>query len=188
YHNLEDDVMIKGIFNSWKSKNVVGMKIPDWMITDEMKLTENYQLYPEVFGVDVPTTQSQPIDSTKGTHRTTNAPRTPNPKIAEGESSAPRRSTVIRLLEGSENVEVASSSLRNDDNQTNPITSPSVVRPRDQDDPHNDVHPVGENSAKRQKITEHGTFELGGSSFGQDYESEPGPSMSGNQEQSDDLC
>ncbi|GKD49319.1 hypothetical protein Tco_1278295 [Tanacetum coccineum] len=78
----------------------------------------------------------------------------------------------LQLVEGSENVEenveVASSSLRNDDNQTNPITSPSVVRPRDQDDPHNDAHPKGENSAKRQKITEHGTLELGGSSFGQD--------------------
>ncbi|GJV81351.1 hypothetical protein Tco_1517221 [Tanacetum coccineum] len=89
--------MIKSIFNSGKSKGVVGMKIPDWMITDEIKLTENYQLYAEVFGVDVPTTQSQPIESTQGTYRTTSVPRTPNPKIAEGESSAPRRSTVIRL-------------------------------------------------------------------------------------------
>ncbi|GJU01151.1 hypothetical protein Tco_1111489, partial [Tanacetum coccineum] len=87
YHNLEDDVMIKSIFNSGKSKNVVGMKIPDWMITDRMKLTENYQLYAEVFGVDVPTTQSQPIESIQGTHRTTSAPKTPNPEIAEGESN-----------------------------------------------------------------------------------------------------
>ncbi|GJU63644.1 hypothetical protein Tco_1245479 [Tanacetum coccineum] len=97
YHNLEDDVMIKIIFNSGKSKTVVGMKISDWMITDEMKLTENYWLYAEVFRVDVPTTQSQPIESTQGTLRTTSTPRTPNPEIAEGESSAPRRSTVIRL-------------------------------------------------------------------------------------------
>ncbi|GJZ51980.1 hypothetical protein Tco_0606495 [Tanacetum coccineum] len=56
YHNLADDVMIKSIFNSGKSKGIVGMKIPDWMITDEMKLTENYQLYAKVFGIDVPTT------------------------------------------------------------------------------------------------------------------------------------
>ncbi|GJZ80036.1 retrovirus-related pol polyprotein from transposon TNT 1-94 [Tanacetum coccineum] len=80
-----------------KSKNVVGMKIPDWIITNKMKLTENYQLYADVFGVDVPTTQSQPIESTQGTHRTASSPRTPNPEIAEGESSAPRRSTIIRL-------------------------------------------------------------------------------------------
>ncbi|GJV42266.1 retrovirus-related pol polyprotein from transposon TNT 1-94 [Tanacetum coccineum] len=159
FTKLIDDVMIKSIFNSGKSKNVVGMKIPDWMITEEMKLMENYRLYAEVFGVDVPMTQSQPIESTQGTHRTTSAPRIPNPEIAKGESSAPRRSTVIRLsipprrstrlapptpipttdkaddivlqdilqlVKGSENVkknvEVASSPLRNDDNQTNPGT------------------------------------------------------------------
>ncbi|GJZ08152.1 hypothetical protein Tco_0542435 [Tanacetum coccineum] len=56
---------------------------------------------------------------------------------------------------------------------------PSAVFPRDQEDPHDDALPEGENSAKRQKISEHGTFELGGSSSGQDYESEPGPSTSG---------
>ncbi|GKG30148.1 hypothetical protein Tco_0420046, partial [Tanacetum coccineum] len=41
YHNLEDDEMVKSIFNSGKNKAGVGMKIPSWMITDEMKLTEN---------------------------------------------------------------------------------------------------------------------------------------------------
>ncbi|GJW81286.1 hypothetical protein Tco_0145261 [Tanacetum coccineum] len=64
---------------------------------------------------------------------------------------------------------------------------PSAVFPRDQEDPHDDALLEGENSAKRQKISKHGTFELGGSSSGQDYESEPGPSTSGNQEQSDDF-
>ncbi|GJU61597.1 hypothetical protein Tco_1243432 [Tanacetum coccineum] len=64
---------------------------------------------------------------------------------------------------------------------------PSIVRPRDQDNPHHDAHPEGENNAKRQKTTEHGTFELGGSCSGQEYESESGPSMSCNQEQSDDF-
>ncbi|GJX18158.1 hypothetical protein Tco_0218990 [Tanacetum coccineum] len=72
YHNLEDDEMVKTIFNSGKNKDVVGMKIPDWMITDEMNLTENYRM-------------------------TTSSPRTPNPEIDEGESSALQKSTVIRL-------------------------------------------------------------------------------------------
>ncbi|GJV34666.1 hypothetical protein Tco_1395066 [Tanacetum coccineum] len=80
-----------------KSKGVVGIKIPDWMIIDEMKLMENYRLYDEVFGVDVHTTQSQPIESTQGTHRTTSSPKTPNPEPTKGKSSAPRRSTIIRL-------------------------------------------------------------------------------------------
>ncbi|GKE22624.1 hypothetical protein Tco_1434136, partial [Tanacetum coccineum] len=87
YHNLEHDKMIKSIFNSGKNKAGVGMKIPSYMITDEMKLTENYRMYDLVFGVDVPTTQSQLIDSTQGTYRITSAPRSPNPDVDEGESN-----------------------------------------------------------------------------------------------------
>ncbi|GKG08942.1 hypothetical protein Tco_0334774, partial [Tanacetum coccineum] len=55
------------------------------------------------------------------------------------------------------------------------------------DDPHDDAHLEGENSAKRQKTSEHGTFVCGESSSGQDYESELGQSTSGNQEQSDEF-
>ncbi|GKD72225.1 hypothetical protein Tco_1330507, partial [Tanacetum coccineum] len=54
-------------------------------------------MYAEVFGIDVPLTQSQPTESTHKTHRTTSAPRSPNPDKEAAESSAPRRSTVIRL-------------------------------------------------------------------------------------------
>ncbi|GKC07698.1 hypothetical protein Tco_0999308 [Tanacetum coccineum] len=72
YHNLEHDEMVKSIFNTGKNNAGVGMKIPSWMITDEMKLTENYQM-------------------------TTSAPRSPNPDVDEGESSAQRKSTAIRL-------------------------------------------------------------------------------------------
>ncbi|GJZ76707.1 retrovirus-related pol polyprotein from transposon TNT 1-94 [Tanacetum coccineum] len=97
YHNLQDDDIMKNIFNSGRHKNKVGMKIPDWMITDEMKQTEHYRMYTEVFGIDVPLTQSQPTESTHGTPRTTSAPRSPNPDNEVAESSAPRRSTVIRL-------------------------------------------------------------------------------------------
>ncbi|GJV12547.1 hypothetical protein Tco_1354088 [Tanacetum coccineum] len=75
----------------------VGVKILSWMITDEMKLTNHYRMYAAVFRVDVPTTQSQAIESTQGTHRTTSAPRSPNLDVDEGESSAPRKSIVIRL-------------------------------------------------------------------------------------------
>ncbi|GKF26290.1 hypothetical protein Tco_0082184 [Tanacetum coccineum] len=66
---------MKNIFNSGRHKNKVGIKIPDWMLTDEMKQTENYQMYMEVFGIDVPLTHSQPTESTHGTNRTTSAPR-----------------------------------------------------------------------------------------------------------------
>ncbi|GJS89360.1 hypothetical protein Tco_0771996 [Tanacetum coccineum] len=67
------------------------------MITEEMKHTEHYRMYAEVFGLDVPLTQSQPTESTQGTHRTLSAPRSPTPKKDTAESSAPKRSTVIRF-------------------------------------------------------------------------------------------
>ncbi|GKC42921.1 hypothetical protein Tco_1060643 [Tanacetum coccineum] len=35
----------------------------------------------------------------------------------------------------------------------------SAVRPRDQDDPHDDAHPEGENSAKRQKTSEYKAYQ-----------------------------
>ncbi|GJX63495.1 hypothetical protein Tco_0296395 [Tanacetum coccineum] len=67
------------------------------MISDEMKHTEHYRMYAEVFGIDVPLTQSQPTESTQGTHRTPSAPRSPNPKVNTGESSAPKWLTVIHF-------------------------------------------------------------------------------------------
>ncbi|GJX39457.1 hypothetical protein Tco_0252760 [Tanacetum coccineum] len=86
YHNLQDDDIMKNIFNSGRNKNKVGMRIPPWMITEEMKLTEHYKMYAEVFGLDVPLIQSQPTKSTQGMYRTTSAPRTPNPATEPTES------------------------------------------------------------------------------------------------------
>ncbi|GKE91235.1 hypothetical protein Tco_1572330 [Tanacetum coccineum] len=64
---------------------------------------------------------------------------------------------------------------------------PSVVRPRDQDDPYDDAHPEGENSAKRQKTSEHESYMFGESSSVQVNESETGPSSTSNQEQLNDF-
>ncbi|GJU13874.1 hypothetical protein Tco_1136270 [Tanacetum coccineum] len=49
---------------------------------------------------------------------------------------------------------------------------PSAVRPRDQDDFHDDAHPEGENSAKRQKTSEYEAYMSGESSSGQVNEEE----------------
>ncbi|GJR12283.1 retrovirus-related pol polyprotein from transposon TNT 1-94 [Tanacetum coccineum] len=57
YHNLQYDDIMKNIFNSGRNKNKVGMRIPPWMITKEMRLTEHYKMYAEVFGLDVPLIQ-----------------------------------------------------------------------------------------------------------------------------------
>nr|GEZ64144.1 hypothetical protein [Tanacetum cinerariifolium] len=53
-----------------------------------------------------------------------------------------------------------------------------TVRPRDHDDPHDDAHPEGEKSAKRQKTSEYETYVSGESSSGQDNKHEQGPSTS----------
>ncbi|GJV15149.1 retrovirus-related pol polyprotein from transposon TNT 1-94 [Tanacetum coccineum] len=76
-------------------KDKVGMRIPAWMISEEMKHTEHYRMYAKVFGIDVPLTQLQLTESTQGTHRTPSSPRSPNPNMDAGVSSAPKRSTVI---------------------------------------------------------------------------------------------
>ncbi|GJY10717.1 retrovirus-related pol polyprotein from transposon TNT 1-94 [Tanacetum coccineum] len=70
YQNLQDDDIMKNIFNSGRHKDKVGMKIPNWMITEEMKHTEHYKMTPS-------------------------APRSPNPKMDAAESSAPKWFTVI---------------------------------------------------------------------------------------------
>ncbi|GKB44795.1 hypothetical protein Tco_0889737 [Tanacetum coccineum] len=104
YHNLENDVIIKSIFNSGKNKNIVGMRILDWMITEEIKLTENYRLYAEVLGIDVPTTHAQrrstvirlcilPRRSTRLT------PPTPIPTAAEAEEIVLQDTLQVSLAE-----------------------------------------------------------------------------------------
>ncbi|GJZ03600.1 hypothetical protein Tco_0536875 [Tanacetum coccineum] len=59
YHNLKDDDIMKNIFNSGRYKDKVRMKITAWMISEEMKHTEHYWMYAEVFGIDVPLTYSE---------------------------------------------------------------------------------------------------------------------------------
>ncbi|GKD18836.1 hypothetical protein Tco_1207994, partial [Tanacetum coccineum] len=62
-----------------------------------------------------------------------------------------------------------------------------AVHPRDQDDPHDDAHPKGENIAKRQKTLEYEAYVSGESSSRQVFQEEQAPSTSGNQEQNDDF-
>ncbi|GKC60802.1 hypothetical protein Tco_1088400, partial [Tanacetum coccineum] len=75
FYKHELDSVSKIYKNHRRHKDKVGMQIPYWMITEEMKHTEHYRMYAEVFGLDVPLTQSQPTESTQGTHRTPSAPR-----------------------------------------------------------------------------------------------------------------
>ncbi|GJV67813.1 hypothetical protein Tco_1483322 [Tanacetum coccineum] len=63
----------------------------------------------------------------------------------------------------------------------------SAIRPRDQDDPHDDAYPEGENSAKWQKTSEYEVYVSVESSSRHVNENEEGPSTLGNQEQEDDY-
>ncbi|GKF99364.1 hypothetical protein Tco_0298147, partial [Tanacetum coccineum] len=64
---------------------------------------------------------------------------------------------------------------------------PSAIRTRDQDDPYDDAHPEGENSAKRQKTSEYETYVSVESSSEQVNVEELGPFTLGNQEQDDEF-
>ncbi|GJV45670.1 hypothetical protein Tco_1430206 [Tanacetum coccineum] len=57
YHRVENDDLVKNIFNFSKNKEGEGMMIPEWMLMEEMKLTNHYKIYATVFQVDVPMTQ-----------------------------------------------------------------------------------------------------------------------------------
>ncbi|GJU39747.1 putative ribonuclease H-like domain-containing protein, partial [Tanacetum coccineum] len=311
YHNLQDDDIMKNIFNSGRNKNKVGMRIPAWMITDEMKLTEHYKMYAEVFGLDVPLTRSQPTESTQGTHRTPSAPWSPNPatetaesmplaekademilqdkiqvslaehKIREEQEARENVALVYehlaaeeieKLVEDSENVDDSSPPWHDDtsipgtrleprsdkesleveivqdtevepDKDTPMVDVSNIVPPVNVDDeedeitdevfelrrrvkgknveetrispipsptrshrnlstlvsldteklqeltdnPHNDAHPEGENSAKSQKTSEYEAYVSGESSSRQVNVEELGLSISGNQEQDDEF-
>ncbi|GJX71283.1 hypothetical protein Tco_0308454 [Tanacetum coccineum] len=64
----KDDDIMKNIFNSGRHKDKVGMQIPAWMITEEMKHTEHYRMYAEVFRIDVPLTHHEAHEQEKMWH------------------------------------------------------------------------------------------------------------------------
>ncbi|GJV22347.1 integrase, catalytic region, zinc finger, CCHC-type containing protein [Tanacetum coccineum] len=77
---------------------------------------EHYRMYAEVFGLDVPLTQSQPNESTQGTHRTPSAPRrstrlTPPALVPTHLASK----EIEKMMEGSEIVIDDSLPPRNDE-------------------------------------------------------------------------
>ncbi|GJX92146.1 hypothetical protein Tco_0345472 [Tanacetum coccineum] len=106
YHNLEDDTMVKNIFYLGKHKDGVGMKIPSWMISDEMQLTDHYRMCAVVFRISLAEQKSHDELEVKQ-----NVQKVEEHLIAE---------EIEKLVEGAdnvENVEDDSSTLRQDDTQ-----------------------------------------------------------------------
>ncbi|GJS49460.1 hypothetical protein Tco_0599581 [Tanacetum coccineum] len=160
YHNLKDADIMKNIFISRRYKDKVGMKILAWMISEEMKHTEHYQMYAEVFWIDVPLTQSQPTDSTQGTHRTPSATMSPNPNMDAGVSSSLKRSTMIHLQqEARENVELVNKHLASEEIEKmvkgpeNVIDDSSIPRNNDQNIPSTRLEPRSDKESLEVEIT-----------------------------------
>ncbi|GJS38552.1 hypothetical protein Tco_0563595 [Tanacetum coccineum] len=64
YHAIKDDTPLVSVYTTGKV-TVKGMLIPDNLITDEIQDTQEYKDYEKEFvGVDVPTIQPQPVEST----------------------------------------------------------------------------------------------------------------------------
>nr|GEY18074.1 hypothetical protein [Tanacetum cinerariifolium] len=105
YHNLEDDMMVKNIFNSGKHKDGFGMKIPSWMITNEMKLMDNYRIYDAMF---------------RKSHNEVKAKQ--NVQQVEEHLIAEEIEKLVKGAENVENTEVDSTTLRQNDNQNDPDT------------------------------------------------------------------
>nr|GEV24556.1 hypothetical protein [Tanacetum cinerariifolium] len=110
YHNLEDDAMVKNIFNLGKHEDGVGMKIPSWIIMDEMKLTDHYWMYVVVFGKS---------------HDELEAKQ--NVQKVEEHLIAKEIEKLVERARNVENVKVDSSSLRQNDN---PIVPDTMLEPR----------------------------------------------------------
>ncbi|GJR69998.1 retrovirus-related pol polyprotein from transposon TNT 1-94 [Tanacetum coccineum] len=74
-----------------------GMRIPEWLLTEKMKQTTNYKVYATDFQIAIPMTQSQPTESTQGMNMTPSALMSPNAQEQQGESSALKKSTIIKI-------------------------------------------------------------------------------------------
>ncbi|GJR24796.1 hypothetical protein Tco_0973323 [Tanacetum coccineum] len=175
YHNLQDDDIMKIIFNSGRHKDKVGIQIPAWMINEEMKHTEHYQMYAEVFRIVVPLTQSQPTKSTQGTHRTPSAPRrstrltppAPVPNVDKADEMILQDTLQVSLAEhksrkeqeARENVALVDEHLASEeiekmvDGQENVFDDSSIPRNDESNIPGTRIEPISNKESPKVEIT-----------------------------------
>ncbi|GJY36364.1 hypothetical protein Tco_0421742 [Tanacetum coccineum] len=164
YHNLKDDDIIKNIFNLGRHKDRVGMKIPNWMISEEMKHTEHYRMYAEVFGIDVPLTQR----STRLT------PPAPVPTVDKANEMILQDTLQVTLVEhksreeqeARENVELVNKHLASVEIEKmvegpeNVIDDSSITRNDDQNIPGNRLEPMSDKESPEVEITNNEEVEI----------------------------
>ncbi|GKA21955.1 retrovirus-related pol polyprotein from transposon TNT 1-94, partial [Tanacetum coccineum] len=157
------------------------MKIPAWMITKEMKHTEHYQIYAEVFRIYVPLTQSQPTESTQGTHRTPSTPRStcltppaPVPTVDKADEMILQDTLQVSLAEhksqeeqeARENVELINEHLASMEikkmveGPENVIDDSSIPRNDDQNIPDTRLEPRSEKESLEVEITNNEEVEI----------------------------
>ncbi|GKD92786.1 hypothetical protein Tco_1372623, partial [Tanacetum coccineum] len=175
YHNLKDDDIMKNIFNSGRCKDKVRMKIPVWMISEEMKHTEHYRMYAEVFRIDVPLTQSQQTECTQETYRTPSAPRrstrltppAPVPTVDKADEMILQDTLQVSLAEhksweekeARENVELVNEHLASVEIEKmvegpeNVIDDSSIPRNNDQNIPDTRLEPRSDKKSPKVEIT-----------------------------------
>ncbi|GJY76687.1 hypothetical protein Tco_0481803 [Tanacetum coccineum] len=77
-NNIKDDDSVSMMFATIELVDPIPLRIPDELVTKEMKQTEAYKDYDVDYKiVFVPMIQLQPIVSTQGTPKTLSAPRSP---------------------------------------------------------------------------------------------------------------
>ncbi|GKC33399.1 hypothetical protein Tco_1040693 [Tanacetum coccineum] len=104
-HSIKDDIPLISVYTTGNVR-VKGMLIPDELLTDDIRVTDDFKEYKAVFeNIVGPMTQPQPVVSTQGSNKTTpRADRTPTlsaspqgkkRKLNAGETSLPKQSLKI---------------------------------------------------------------------------------------------
>ncbi|GJS04355.1 hypothetical protein Tco_0320863 [Tanacetum coccineum] len=152
------------------------------MITDEIKQTEHYRMYLEVFEIDVPLTQSQPNESTHRTHRTTSAPSLHQqllvPNVDKADEMILQDALQVSLAEHKSHEEILNEPNYSLGTQDSAQEYKKFRRWR--------LLMIRKCSSGK-KTSEYEAYVSGESSSGQDLQEELAPSTSGNQEQDDDF-
>ncbi|GJY36938.1 hypothetical protein Tco_0422316 [Tanacetum coccineum] len=108
YHSIKDDILLVSVYTTGNVA-VQGMLIPDALLTEEIRATDDYKEYETVFvNVVVPMNQPQPVFSTQGMHRskpsvhrtptlTSASPQAKKRKQSAREISLPQKSLKITI-------------------------------------------------------------------------------------------
>ncbi|GJW22830.1 integrase, catalytic region, zinc finger, CCHC-type containing protein [Tanacetum coccineum] len=151
-----------------RHKDKVGMQIPDWMITEEMKHTENYKMYAKVFGLDVPLTQFTSLEEDEITDEVYELKRREKGKIVEELRRNGRMIAKANLYKREGIIQAEISSLIQKQLTSIPSQVDASVR---KDDPHECMLILRrENSAKRQETSEYEAHMTRNRSYLTDYE------------------